>query len=169
MRNTADVTGGKPIVVYQYISGVSAINPLVAFYDIHGRKREVFIFLSRTPHDRATAWQINPTCQILHTHTPLKLYPWRGSRDIPEISARCKKFEELDDPAVSALRRAIAEGKKRWSVIGWVTKNLLSRAPPCFGRHVKPLVPAAFAVVSTHQPALGLRGGLWPVLLMCNP
>jgi hypothetical protein len=37
-------------------------------------------------------------------------------------------------------------------VIGWVTKNLLSRAPPCFGRHVKPLVPAAFAVVSIHQP-----------------
>jgi hypothetical protein len=43
-------------------------------------------------------------------------------------------------------------------VIGWVTKNLLSRAPPRFGRHVKPLVPAAFAVVSTHQPALGPRG-----------
>jgi hypothetical protein len=21
----------------------------------------------------------------------------------------------------------------------------------------------------THQPALGPRGGLWPVLLMCNP
>jgi hypothetical protein len=32
MRNTADVTGGKPIaVLLQYISGVSAINPLVAF------------------------------------------------------------------------------------------------------------------------------------------
>jgi hypothetical protein len=45
--------------------------------------------------------------------------------------------------------------------------NLLSRTPPCFGRHVKPLVHAAFAVVS-HQPALGPRG-LWPVLLMCNP
>jgi hypothetical protein len=43
-------------------------------------------------------------------------------------------------------------------VIGWVTKNLLSRAPPCFGRHVKPLVPAAFAVVSSHQHALGPRG-----------
>jgi hypothetical protein len=42
------------------------------------------------------------------------------------------------------------EVKQRWSVIGWVTKNLLSRAPPCFGRHVKPLVPAAFAVVSTN-------------------
>jgi hypothetical protein len=26
-----------------------------------------------------------------------------------------------------------------------------------------------FAVVSTHQPALGPRGGLWPDLLMCNP
>jgi hypothetical protein len=25
-------------------------------------------------------------------------------------------------------------------------QNLLSRAPPCCGRHVKPLVPAAFAV-----------------------
>jgi hypothetical protein len=35
MSNTADVTGGKPItVLLQSISGVSAINPLVAFYDI---------------------------------------------------------------------------------------------------------------------------------------
>jgi hypothetical protein len=42
MRNTADVTGGKPIaVLLQSISGVSAINLLVAFYDIHGGKREV--------------------------------------------------------------------------------------------------------------------------------
>jgi hypothetical protein len=71
--------------------------------------------------------------------------------------------------AVSALRRAIVEVKQRWSVIQWVTINLLSRAPPCIGRHVMPLVPAAFAVVSTHQPALGLRGRLWPVLLMSNP
>jgi hypothetical protein len=31
-------------------------------------------------------------------------------------------FEELDGPAVSALRRAIAEVKQRRSVIGWVTK-----------------------------------------------
>jgi hypothetical protein len=42
MRNTADVTGGKPLAVFlQSISGVIAINPLVAFYDIHGGKREV--------------------------------------------------------------------------------------------------------------------------------
>jgi hypothetical protein len=45
----------------------------------------------------------------------------------------------------STLRRAIAEVRQRWSGIGWVTKNLLSRAPPCFGRHVKLLVPVAFA------------------------
>jgi hypothetical protein len=62
---------------------------------------------------------------------------------------------ELDGPAFSALRRAIVEVKQRWSDIGWVTKSLLSRAPPCCGRHVNLLVPAAFAVVSTHQPALG--------------
>jgi hypothetical protein len=40
-----DVTGGKPIAVWtQSISGVSAINPLVAFYDIHEGKREVLFF-----------------------------------------------------------------------------------------------------------------------------
>jgi hypothetical protein len=45
MRNTSDVTGGKPIaVLLQSISGVSAINPLVVFYDIHGGKREVLFF-----------------------------------------------------------------------------------------------------------------------------
>jgi hypothetical protein len=39
------VTGGKPIaVLLQPISSVSAINPLVAFYDIHGGKREVLLF-----------------------------------------------------------------------------------------------------------------------------
>jgi hypothetical protein len=30
-------------------------------------------------------------------------------------------------------------------------QNLLSRAPPCFGRHVKLLVRATFAVVATHS------------------
>jgi hypothetical protein len=44
MRNTA-VAGGKPIaVLLQSISGVSAINPVVAFYDIHGGKREVLFY-----------------------------------------------------------------------------------------------------------------------------
>jgi hypothetical protein len=36
-----------------------------------------------------------------------------------------------------------------------VNKNLLSGIPPCFGKHVKPLVPPVFAFVSTHQSALG--------------
>jgi hypothetical protein len=44
MRNTAEVTGGKPIVLLQPFSGVSAINPLVASYDILGGKREVLFF-----------------------------------------------------------------------------------------------------------------------------
>jgi hypothetical protein len=57
MRNTADVAGGKPIaVLLQSISGVSAINPLVAFYDIHGGKREVlfFYFVPDTTRDTYT-------------------------------------------------------------------------------------------------------------------
>jgi hypothetical protein len=48
------VTGGKPIaVLLQSISGVSAINPLVAFCDIHGGKREVlfFYFVTDTTRD----------------------------------------------------------------------------------------------------------------------
>jgi hypothetical protein len=48
---------------------------------------------------------------------------------------------ELDGHAFSALRCAITEVKQHWSVIRWVTKKLLSRASPCFGRHVKPLEP----------------------------
>jgi hypothetical protein len=39
------VTGGKPIAVCsQLISGLSAVNPSVAFYEIHGRKRKVLFF-----------------------------------------------------------------------------------------------------------------------------
>jgi hypothetical protein len=43
MTNTANLTGGKPIAAINPLS-VRAINPLVAFYDIHGRKREVLFF-----------------------------------------------------------------------------------------------------------------------------
>jgi hypothetical protein len=61
MRNTADVTGANPIaVLLQYFSGVRAINPLVAFYDIHGGKRQVLFFYfvtdkhSHTTHNAHT-------------------------------------------------------------------------------------------------------------------
>jgi hypothetical protein len=52
-------------------------------------------------------------------------------------------MKELYGPAVSLLQRMIAKVKQRWSVIGWVTKYLLYWVSPCFGRHVKPLAPAA--------------------------
>jgi hypothetical protein len=56
------VTGGKPIaVLLQSISGVTAINPLVAFYDIHGGKREVlfFYFVPDTTRDFNMILQYN--------------------------------------------------------------------------------------------------------------
>jgi hypothetical protein len=56
MKNIADVTGGKPIAVLSQsiYRSVSAINPLVAFYDIHGEKREVlfFYFIPDTTRDK---------------------------------------------------------------------------------------------------------------------
>jgi hypothetical protein len=63
MKNTADVTGGKPItVLLQSISGVSAINPLVALYDIYGGKREVlfFYFVPDTTRDHIRKTGHNP-------------------------------------------------------------------------------------------------------------
>jgi hypothetical protein len=46
-------------------------------------------------------------------------------------------------------------------------KKLPSRPPSPFV-HVKSLVSTTFTVVSTHQSALGPRGGLWPPPF-CNP
>jgi hypothetical protein len=44
MRNIANVIGDKRITIWsQSISSVSAVNPLVAFYDIDGRKGEVLL------------------------------------------------------------------------------------------------------------------------------
>jgi hypothetical protein len=52
MRNTTDVTGGKPVaVLLQSISGVRAINHLVAFTtSMEERERCYSFILSRTPH-----------------------------------------------------------------------------------------------------------------------
>jgi hypothetical protein len=50
-------------------------------------------------------------------------------------------MQEPDGPIFSALRRAIVEVKQHWSVIEWVTKNLLSqvlRASDGFNCILKP-------------------------------
>jgi hypothetical protein len=75
VKNTADVSGGKPIaVLLQSISGVSAINPLVAFYDIHGGKREAlfFYFVPDTTRDlssdyKITSYMMSLLLQILYS------------------------------------------------------------------------------------------------------
>jgi hypothetical protein len=76
-----------------------------------------------------------------------------------------QSHEELDGPAVIALKRGIAQVKQRWSAIGWVTTNLLSQILPCFERHVKPLVPAALAVVAPTNPHLARVVGYDPFSL----
>jgi hypothetical protein len=65
--------------------------------------------------------------------------------------------EELDDdgPAGSTLRvrsRKLSNVRKGYRM---GDQNLLCRAPPCFRRHIKLLVPAAFALVSIQ-----FQGGL---------
>jgi hypothetical protein len=67
--------------------------------------------------------------------------------------------------AVSALRRANVEVQQRWSIIGWVTKNLLSRAPSCLRRHVKSLLPAVSAVVAPINPHRARVVGHGPFLV----
>jgi hypothetical protein len=62
MSNTVHVTGGKPIAGWsQSISG-NAINPLVAFYDIHGRK----ILLCYCPYVRVVIFKIYKMIRIKH-------------------------------------------------------------------------------------------------------
>jgi hypothetical protein len=63
------MTGGKPIaVLLQSISGVSAINPLLAFYDIHGGKRGVlfFYFVPDTTRDLNFIMKIMSACLFRH-------------------------------------------------------------------------------------------------------
>jgi hypothetical protein len=101
-----------------------------------------------SPDRRSTLWGAYQRC----VSWCAKIYP-----RINIVKIVWTMFEELDSPVVSALG------------VRSLKLTLSPRAPPCFGRHAKPLVPAAFAVVSTHQSALGPRGGLWPVLLVGNP
>jgi hypothetical protein len=57
-------------------------------------------------------------------------------------------LEEFDGPTVSSL----GVRSQKFSYVGGSSDGgpkILSRAPPCFRRHVKPLVTAAIAVAST--------------------
>jgi hypothetical protein len=62
MRNTAGVTGGKHIAVLS--ESISDANPLVAFYDIHGRNGGVFI-LARIPGETSLSREIDNAFQML--------------------------------------------------------------------------------------------------------
>jgi hypothetical protein len=79
MINTADVNGGKSIAISsQSISGVNAINPLVAFYD---RKRKTtkeremcYFFLSWTPHETYTIIIIIDISTYVNKLTTIKTF-----------------------------------------------------------------------------------------------
>jgi hypothetical protein len=64
-----------------------------------------------------------------------------GGRAVSALSVRSQKL--------SIVRRGIWMGDQ----------NLLSRAPPCFGRHVKQLAPAVFPVVSIHSSSKDYQEG----------
>jgi hypothetical protein len=80
-------------------------------------------------------------------------------------------YEELDGPAVSALRRAIEEVKQRWSVIGWVTKiyylELLRDSEGTFSRwsrlHLQSLTPT-----NPHWARV-VGYGPFSLCVMCDP
>jgi hypothetical protein len=78
MKSTADVTGGNPIaVLLQSISGVSAINPLVAFYDIHGGKGEVLFCYFVPDTTRDTILRLIHEIVALHnSNSSARQGPW---------------------------------------------------------------------------------------------
>jgi hypothetical protein len=67
------------------------------------------------------------------------------------INPQSHPREKLDCPAVSALGVRSRKLNNFGRSSDGLSKNGLSRDPPCFGRHVKLLIPAVFALVSTHQ------------------
>jgi hypothetical protein len=55
-----------------------------------------------------------------------------------------------------------------WTFISNSSENLLSRAPPRFGKQDKPLVSAAFTVVRTHCKRWRAMGYLFSVMIRIN-
>jgi hypothetical protein len=70
MRNTAAVRGGKPIAIWsQSISGVNAVNSLVAFYDIRVKNREELFFYLHSYYSRFIPEGIAEASKILPRDT----------------------------------------------------------------------------------------------------
>jgi hypothetical protein len=91
------VTGGKPIAARsKTISGVYAINPLVAVYDIRGRKRVVLFF-----------YFVPATCTIVGkssgiypvAHTTMSIY--LGNKKIYKLPSSPKKKNKLNTNQIS--------------------------------------------------------------------
>jgi hypothetical protein len=93
MRNTADVTGDKPIAVCsQSISVVTAINPLVASYDIDGRKREMIRLFCPGHHTGAQIIAIyfpyNQLAFIIQNQKEWYYYPITSSHDLKTVKLK---------------------------------------------------------------------------------
>jgi hypothetical protein len=97
VKNTADVTGGKPIaVLLQSISGVSAINPLIAFYDIHGGKREVlFFYLVPEPHETYESFIFIVVLRTRKRLTPKDVQRSRVNRLMMRTKCKVKRIGQI--------------------------------------------------------------------------
>jgi hypothetical protein len=87
----------QSISLSQCISGVSAINPLIAFYDMHGGKREVlfFYFVQDTTRDEKDTIYLDKTTLYLSAVTTLVM-------DIPKELAITSSWQ-VRGPLIYAL------------------------------------------------------------------
>jgi hypothetical protein len=94
MRNTADVIGGKPIaVLLQSISGGGDVNALVAFYNIHGSKRDVPFFCSIPDTTRDTLALMMPRFKVGNTFAGSATINWRFAIMSENINSYCYRFQ----------------------------------------------------------------------------
>jgi hypothetical protein len=147
MKNTADVTGGKSISVWsQSISGVSAINFLVAFYDIHGRKRGAVLLFSPGHHKTIFS--------ILNKQNGRPDLPSPGSHQLIVFNAGTQAFlmERIDNCFYSTRRT-------------WAPK----RSCACYAHRATPTRSSysGTSILYLHHyhrikvPTAGLRPHLW--------
>jgi hypothetical protein len=90
------------------------------------------------------------------------IFCWKGKEDMPYVVLSNTYLFLMPLVAIFSQRSSMAPrlvhsacDRGSWAPFSIAShrmgdQNLLSWAPPSFGRHVMPLVPVAFAVVSTH-------------------